>query len=424
MLKIVLSVLAGLLVIGLAIALLFYAGIKTVAKATGASYKVRGDQVYYIGAMRGLGSRTSRQLVNVDTATFEVLSEGFAKDINQAYFAGITLPGSDGATFELLKHQFARDKSQAYFREKPLSKSPGSFKVLSKKYAHDAQVAFFQYDTLSGSDGSTFKLLKYDYAVDKNQVYRDSSILSKDAANFEFVARTDDALYSRDKSTVYRNGKALEGVDAASFEAIADEEYYKDKKAVYYNQRLIERADPKTFQVLREHYAKDKQHVFHREHTVEGADPKTFRLLKEGYARDDVHLFVRTRLLSKYPGSFQILDDQPFMLYVTDGHNIFISGIKVEGADAASFEILGDGYARDKHNAYYKRSIIVGAKAASFVAFNKFYSKDESRAYYQGEPMADAHAPSFEVHKDIDNEAKDRDGYFKSGRRSNHDYGW
>jgi hypothetical protein len=58
------------------------------------------------------------------------------------------------------------------------------------------------------------------------------------------------------------------------------------------------------------------------------------------------------------------------------------SGKPMRGADAATFQVLNEIWARDAKRVFVHDSVIPGADAESFEVFNKLYARDRGRAYY------------------------------------------
>jgi DKNYY family len=55
----------------------------------------------------------------------------------------------------------------------------------------------------------------------------------------------------------------------------------------------------------------------------------------------------------------------------------------IDGADAASFEVLPDGnYAKDSRSAYWMGLRIQDAEASSFQSISKYHAKDSQHAYF------------------------------------------
>lgn len=93
----------------------------------------------------------------------------------------------------------------------------------------------------------------------------------------------------------------------------------------------------------------------------------------------------------------------------------------VPGADAGSFAVLNDGYAKDKHQIYYKgRAVWAGAtekptaaQLASFKALSYGYAKDAQFAYYQGLPFP-VDLPTFRLGSQGNWSADKNDIYFQA----------
>ena len=176
-------------------------------------------------------------------------------------------------------------------------------------------------------------------------------------------------------------------------------------------------SDGASFEALDEHYARDKVRVFHcdtyrkgqeyysvkynRVDVLKAADAASFRIIKDGYARDAGHLY-----------------------YI---------GTRVAVRDLESFVVLEHDYAKDRLIGYYQRAPVLGSDGASFTVLNSSYAKDKSFVYYsfieRGDPNAPAvprsvrvdgaNAATFEVvpAADGDAEAKDAQWRFKQGKR-------
>lgn len=177
--KIILSVLLSLLIILL---LLSFLAFRYIGKITGASYKVRGEAVYYVGKMQGLGSRTLTKLEGVDVSTFRVLKNGYAKDKNKAYFLGELMVQSHGPSFKVLRHLFAKDNQQVFYRSVVVSQQTESFKILNPYYSKDFEFAYYKGTQIPDADSKTFQVhsRNKDEAKDKNGYFKSGSRTKKD----------------------------------------------------------------------------------------------------------------------------------------------------------------------------------------------------------------------------------------------------
>lgn len=121
---------------------------------------------------------------------------------------------------------------------------------------------------LSGcGDGKPGALDKAGYHVDGKTVWYLQSWTSKpfevtgaDVASFEHPLPKGESVYAKDRSQVYLSGRALPGVDPATFEII-DGRYSRDAKFVYRGaERICD--DPAHFQVLSANFVRNSKAVY------------------------------------------------------------------------------------------------------------------------------------------------------------------
>jgi hypothetical protein len=106
-------------------------------------------------------------------------------------------------------------------------------------------------------------------------------------------------------------------------------------------------------------YRRDGSRIFWNEDEVKGADARSFVLLNETWARDDKHVYVSGRPQRKADApTFRVLDE----VYAKDAGTVLTVAGPLPEADASSFEALGpgtsQGYGRDGHHVFhYVRTI-------------------------------------------------------------------
>jgi hypothetical protein len=213
------------------------------------NYARDADRAWYLAAYRDSQDYfTTRRLrltslEGVDTATLHVLEQRYAADAKQVYYEGAAVEGADPASFEPLTEGFARDKNrgyQAFRRPVPFSHGP-SFEPVSKSYAKDRERVFYvsrtsdgepQQAVVPGADPTTFKAFTYDYATDARRIYYEQRVLKGDPATFQPL----DFGYARTGDTVFHRGEPMRGADPASFavlEEVTDEATARDKAWLY-----------------------------------------------------------------------------------------------------------------------------------------------------------------------------------------------
>jgi hypothetical protein len=84
------------------------------------------------------------------------------------------------------------------------------------------------------------------------------------------------------------------------------------------------------------------------------------------------------------PKTFQILN---FDTYAKDDKSVFYQGEKIIGADATTFEALGDFYAKDKNFGWYGKDTIKTSNGKTFKVINAYYSTDGIDVFYTTSPL-------------------------------------
>ena len=152
-----------------------------------------------------------------------------------------------------------------------------------------------------------------------------------DLKTFRFIPKTDDTYFVVN-NTVYYIGDykltALKGVDAQTVEFAGDCAYVEKNRGFY---------------------LKDKFTVFLKEKIV-SRDPQNFVAYKVDW----------------YPGATEVPGGEG---YAKDLKKVFYGcGDELEGADSASFQYLGNGYAKDARQVEYFGSVLPGTNHTTFTA--------------------------------------------------------
>ncbi|MBX7247736.1 MAG: DKNYY domain-containing protein [Caulobacteraceae bacterium] len=209
-----------------------------------------------------------------------VLNNRFAKTDAVVFYRDSRIEGADAATFQALTEHYAKDRTAVYYAD--------TYRDGQEYYA----ILHTRIAQISGANPATFRLLDVNdaitakgYAKDEDQVwYEGRPMAGVDAPSFTPLR----GLFARDSRTVYYDLEPMPGPDPRSFQAI-DDNWSRDARQVYWSdidlgsdppgahvQRVAEGADPATFEMLDGGYGKDGRHVWHEGVLVEGADPATF----------------------------------------------------------------------------------------------------------------------------------------------------
>jgi len=179
-------------------------------------------------------------------------------------------------------------------------------------------------------------------------------------------------------------GRTIEGIDPAGFRKIG-ERWFRDGRRVYGQGEkptktfwfVMRGADPDSFTVLNERYARDKAagyYVTNRRLPCE--DAATFAVVGYCYGR------------GQKPG-FHVEESH----YAKDSRRVYAYGVAIAGADAPSFEAIGDEgrYFADKDRVYWEKDPIEGADRDSFACASEvgqYRAYDRNRPYRAGKPLS------------------------------------
>lgn len=205
--------------------------------------------------------------IEIDLEQIERLGVGsIVKDSTRVYFNGELMAWADAATFEEIGNTFFRDRNGLY-QEK---------RGLFTRDKLEPLTGDFDSETLTGVDNVFYK--------DKDHVYY---------FNFNLLSG---------KNPLKR--VEIEGIDAATFEAVGHHLWYRDAHAVYFGGWADLRRtdiDARTFEVLTWQVAKDKNHVYYLTRYLTQNDNRT------GSERDNYAV-----LKGAHAPSFRMIDQRTF----------------------------------------------------------------------------------------------------------------
>jgi hypothetical protein len=238
-------------------------------------HEVREGKVYLLSA------EGSKELPGIDAATFRVFPDRgasmmrcvvnrYAADRNTVLFDGEPIKDADPATFEVIDGgTYAKDRNRVYSDGTSISLAVSAVQVVGG------------------------------YATDGNRGFYDGKQLPGD----RFIV-FDGGTYAKSSVGAFWFGRAIEGVDAASFEVIQPlASYAKDKSHVYYEGRRI-RADPRMFRQIYGHYFRDARAVYLAGREIADADPATFEALTLPYSKDKNRVYYGDKSMAADAASF------------------------------------------------------------------------------------------------------------------------
>ena len=293
-----------------------------------------------------------------------------------------------------------------------------------------------------------------EYRVKGDKVFHRTTVMEgADAKTFTPIVpdnpNTPTIYYGKDAKQVYYEGKRLPGADPATIKDLGWP-LALDASHVYYNGSVIEGADPNTFKIINGSVSRyrDKSHVYAREKVIEGADPATYELVGDGrLGRDKKDYYLRNNddydngefaLHVRDMASFKLLipavpspnhnpwEDMWSVIWARDNQCFYVGDKAITIADPATFEHLGQGYAKDAKQVYYLQHVLADADPQTFQLVSPNhderwaksfagYAKDANRVYHHEKVLQDADADTFTV--EDEREFKDKNHRYNQGHR-------
>jgi hypothetical protein len=177
--------------------------------------------------------------------------------------------------------------------------------------------------------------------------------------------------------------------------------HVRDGKVFYLNAfpgKAVEvsEADPATFTPLNSTYGVDRSHVYINGVVLPDADAASFELLdRPGLAKDSEHVFQREHVISDDPAHFELLDGE----LAKDSRAVYWSDGSVLSDDPARFTIIANVdhylYTKDSSAAHVNGNAIADADPATLQVLQGAYARDDRHAFYFDRPIADADLSSF-----------------------------
>jgi hypothetical protein len=208
----------------------------TINSNTYYSYRITSDTVYALSPQYNAIHKIEK-IIGADKTSFMDLGEGYATDINHAYFRGHIIIDAD----------------------------PNSLKVIEDTYASDSDHVYLEGRKIVGAEPLTFKMIKtkrgtffnhYPYAQDNDKIYyQGKNIGACDYSSFK-PAENIYKDWAEDKICIYAKGNKLPLESKASFNFIGNGYWHDDVKG-YYREKELENADTKSLKIFRRFHATD-----------------------------------------------------------------------------------------------------------------------------------------------------------------------
>ncbi|SDD46191.1 DKNYY family protein [Dyadobacter soli] len=160
-------------------------------------YEIENKLVYYT-------EKDGRKSVipDANARTFQVLTTGsgtrhthslYARDFENVYFRGKSIPGANPVYFQILGTDLGRD---------------------------DRYV--FKANELISSDARNFKCLDERLSKDSHRVYFDDQVISEAAGHFRYIGKWQKTTFYKDHNKVFVNGKGYRVADIDTFDYVGN----------------------------------------------------------------------------------------------------------------------------------------------------------------------------------------------------------
>ncbi len=214
--------------------------------------------------------------------------------------------------------------------------------------------------------------------------------------------------------------KEITGADVTSLKE-TDSEYTTDDQHAFYRGTLLQKSDASTFRIVDKYtsLSRDASNIWSGS-TLVSEDADHYKVLKDFHAKDRFKVYHFGKVLDGAdPATFEMLGDVRFV--ARDKTRAYMRGKIIEHADGPTFRHIGHNFFVDKARVWFFGSLIDGADPGSFELLNDRYSKDDKRAYYTGDPIEGADPKSFRVTSTEPGKytAEDAKYKYKEGKRVN-----
>jgi len=293
-----------------------------------------------------------------------------------------------------------------YYNRPILEADINSFKVLNYNYAIDKNTAFCGGNPLPKVDITTFKALTHSLAKDKNQVYYGSSILKHaDAESLQLFNNCHSSFF-KDKNHVFEGETIVIGADLQTFKPVG-EIFGVDKNHVYRFAKPLQQVDVNSFEIINSAYFKDKNNIYcnsYNDKIKVCKNEDSFKDLNEGYYQLNDAIYHHncgdeSKKISDDYTHFSTLSFQ----WAKDSTTLFYNGKKIHKGDVSGVKILDDGFHIITHNKvfFYGNEYMVieemkNVDIATLTTFSLGLSKDKNHLYFMGKIVKNALPNSFE----------------------------
>ncbi len=406
---------------------------------------------------------------DADPKSFERIADNYFEDINNVYWFTHKIKEASLDNFEIIGDRYSRSGEYVFYQDQPIAGVDAkTFVYLFDHYAKDAN-HYYDLGRVTNSvphksENKSTGITNYLEKIKNHILSVFEIILNRDFVFINPPVRTEaDIILDKTKNNyqswivngnrAFYQGAEFPAKDPGSLKAL-NTIYAIDNIAVYAQGGEIVGADPKTFQLVETPYneevfsiAKDAHAVYDGGIKINGLDPNTLKVV--GF-----YLFDRNNIYynnQKIENSAAVIGEQfrtiePSGVYVligdnhiisfgkiytksiisnykmisrtvwTDGENVYSQSEKINGADAATFQVNDNSYYMiDKNNVYYGGNTLVGDDSKNLKILSPGYGgfiKTSKYVAYDGQRITTADPSTFQMVNGERGCAKDKKQYY------------
>lgn len=387
-------------------------------------YYMQDDKVIYVlnGNFFQIGGT---DIEGADPATFGVIDQSYAKDINNVYYNGKPVAGANPSsvtrvTSELTSEINEDSANSGYlisdgkvfcYGEVIEGADPASFSFLLGSYAMDKDYLYYYIDIKIPREATPTAMPNANegYLRHGEQVLYHGEVISNEASSFNVI----NDEYAKDALHVYSNGVIVEGMVSDGFTVISPY-YRKDKNQAYYFNTPIPESDSETFKVLNDAISKDQRNLYYNGYIVENkkvseVSRSDANELQKIWKWKSLHLDAITVILvpaddiedisydfyaynnEVYARDKKLVDIKPADVIVLNqnekefvriGNQVFYHGTAIIGADSETFTVISNRFSKDAKHVYWSEHKVMDADPSTFKYEDNLYADENEAGEY------------------------------------------
>lgn len=326
--------------------------------------------------------------LEIDTPTFEIFNNDYAKDKNYVYLIYET---DVDVTFNIIK-----------------GANPKTFKILKNDFdafCLDDKHVYRRLDKIEGADSKSFEIINRKFAKDKNNLfYRDVNLKGiKYNPNIK-IEELNNSYFTIGKNLVYKDYKdrvgVIKNVDKNSIKLLNEQYALVHNQIIFEGKKVGVLSKGETVLFTEDDLLTTSKGNKYINGLKSDTNNRITRIDKADFLTNGEAVFYEDGTLVPSIKLSDILYTVHYKNYIPLRQNKVLYGKKVFDADVATFEMLKGGYTRDAKTVFYKGEK-TNYDSKTFHVFDGDFTLDKNGVYYQEKKIQDVNLKTFNVFKRI-----------------------